>query len=338
MKIIFSDKSSINKGSVRIWIHNQYFWMNELGYDVHLNTSIDKNTDVVIFGKSTSYKEMLKAKTNFPKIKTGIINPSDATKQGQKILKLADFYITGSIEEQDWYFQYNKNVFIFPLIEKIFTKNKEHFNKEEIILAYHGNKHHLEQFSPNITKAINKFSQKQKLKLIAIYDIKNTGKWKVGRPNIEIEDVQWNINTVEQDLLRGDIGIVSGLNPINKIDSKLIRFFLQTVSLKQTRFVNDYFVEYKNTTNAGREFVFHQLGIPVISDFLPSAFHLLANEKNGFLAHSTEAWIRALEILSSSAEKRTEFAKNAKNAFNKFYNPHDWAKKLHNKINELVNE
>lgn len=338
MKITFSDKSSIEKGSVRIWIHNLYNWMKEIGYDVQLNAKVDNETNVVIFGKSTPFKIIQEVKNKFSNIKIGIINPSDAKKNAKIALHLADFFIVGSIEEQDWYLKYNKNVFIFPLIETIFNNKKIHKNKEEIILAYHGNKHHLEQFSPNITEAINIISKKQKLKLIAIYDIKNTGKWKTGRPNIEIEDIQWNINSVEQNLLRADIGIVSGLNPINNAFRKIILNILKIFNRKQTRFANDYIVEYKNTTNSGRAFVFHQLGIPVISDFLPSSFHILGDEKNGFLAHSTEAWIRALECLSKSAQKRTEIAENAEIAFNKFYNPKDWAKKIHKQIKTLVSE
>jgi len=338
MKILFFDKNSISKGSTRIWIHNLYHWMQYLGYDVYLNNHVLNNIDVIIFGKSSSYKTILTIKNKYPKIKVGIINPSDITQEKRNILKICDFYITGSIEERDWYLKYNKNVFILPLIETLFHKYKTHKEKKEIILSYHGNKQHLEQFYPNITKAINTVAKNINLKLLAIYDIKTLGKWKIGRPDIEIEDIQWDINTIEQELLRSDIGLVPGLNPITENYRKLFIKILKFINPLQARFNNDYLIEFKNTTNAGRTFVYHQLGIPVISDFIPSSFHILGDESNGFIAHSKEGWIRALEILSSSAEIRTNIANNAKEIFDTYYNPKQWTIKLYNDILKIIQE
>ena len=41
---------------------------------------------------------------------------------------------------------------------------------------------------------------------------------------------------------------------------------------------NDYNLQFKATSNAGRAFVFHQLGIPVIADFWPCNFEILDNK------------------------------------------------------------
>lgn len=338
MKILFKDEASLNKGSTRIWIYNLFNWMEEKGYNVQLNKDIDDDTNVVIFGKSTPFKDVSKIREKFPHVKIGIINPSDAKRQNKSKLAIADFYITGSIEERDYYLGYNKNTFIFPLIEDIYKNQKEHTDKDELVLSYHGNKHHLEQFKPNLTNALNKIALKRRIKLIAIYDIKNTGKWKTGRPNIEIEDIQWDIKTIEKELLRSDIGLVTGLNPISKRHKMFIRKFFQLIDFNQTRFVNDYIIEFKNTTNAGRTFVYHQLGIPVISDILPSSFHILADENNGFIAHSTAGWIKAIEFLGFSAERRNQVAKNAKKSFDIYYNPLEWTEKLYNQIIELFDK
>ena len=53
--------------------------------------------------------------------------------------------------------------------------------------------------------------------------------------------------------------------------------------------VNDYSLQFKVTSNAGRSHVFHQLGIPVVADFWPSNFEILTNPNCGRLAHSSEA-------------------------------------------------
>jgi len=81
--------------------------------------------------------------------------------------------------------------------------------------------------------------------------------------------------------------------------------------------------------------VFHQLGIPVISDFMPTSFHILDNFKCGYLAHSKGGWLSALEKLSKSAELRQEIAQNALKEFNRLYNPLDWSKRLHQDIEKL---
>ena len=57
---------------------------------------------------------------------------------------------------------------------------------------------------------------------------------------------------------------------------------------------NDYLIRFKNTSNAGRCFVFHQLNIPVVAELLPSHFHILGNPENGFLTSSEESWYQSL--------------------------------------------
>ena len=89
------------------------------------------------------------------------------------------------------------------------------------------------------------------------------------------------------------------------------------------------------TSNSGRAFVFHQLGIPVIADFWPSNFEILDNNLNGFLAHSRDGWYNALEKLIISPKQRNDFAQNAQKRFLTNYNPIDWAKLFLNFLKDL---
>ena len=178
-------------------------------------------------------------------------------------------------------------------------------------------------------------NSKVPIKLIVIYDKNKLGSWDRGRPNIEIEEVQWELNTIQEKLLQCDIGIVPGLVPIDKI-SKIIQFnMLRLIQKGKSFYKNDYLIRFKNTTNAGRAFVFHQLGIPVVSDFLPTNFHILSDSKCGYLAHSTEGWLFALKKLGGSSEHRQEIAQNALEEFGRFYNPLKWSRRLYQDIENL---
>lgn len=335
MNLLFYDTAPIQRGSTRIFIYNLYRWMQSLGYDVTLNSEDFSAYKAVIFGKSVPLSTIKLARRKNPEACFGLVGPSDLYYSTRQKIALVDFLVTGSVEEQDYYLQYSDHPFVFPHIETIFTKHKHHVDSRKVIIGYHGNKDHLEQLG-GARDALERLSQKRPVHLIAIYNIAGEGLWKRNRPNIPIEDVQWDIDTVERELLRADIGILPGLTPISSWQKALLYYLLRATS-GSTRYKNDYFLEFKNTTNAGRAFVFYQLGIPVIADFLPSAFRILGDESNGFLAHSAAGWSRALTLLSDSASLRTQIAQNAYNAFTDMYDPITHAKDFHKNIVDLYN-
>ena len=99
----------------------------------------------------------------------------------------------------------------------------------------------------------------------------------------------------------------------------------------------DYCFRFKNKSNAGRCFVFHQLGIPVIADLTPSNFHIMGDNKNGYLVMSKNGWLKAMHKLADP-EHRNEIAKNAKSIFESLYNPKDWAKRMVNELRGMLDE
>ena len=132
-----------------------------------------------------------------------------------------------------------------------------------------------------------------------------------------------------------DIGIVPCTNNYlfdkHYNDSKFFVNFFKKIYGR----TNDYNIQFKVTSNSGRAFVFHQLGIPVIADFWPSNFEILDNKSNGFLAHSRNGWYNALEKLITSPKQRNDFAQNAQKRFLTNYNPIDWAKLFLNFLKDL---
>ncbi|UVI28633.1 hypothetical protein [Paenibacillus spongiae] len=327
MRILFRVDVNTDRAWSRTMVSNLQQWMRELNYDAEVKYTNDyRNYDVVIFGRFAEARDILAARTLYKHILIGMLAPIDDTKIRRETIKLCDFLIQSSIEGRDHFMKYCPHVFIMPSIENTFTKYKKHKNNSTIRIAYVGNKYHIRELHPHITPALETLSQERKIQLVAISNFNKLSQWKVGRPaKIDIEYKKWDVDRVEDDLLSCDIGIVPGLTPGIKL-LKAPEFYA-----KRT----DYALRFKNESNAGRAFVFHQLGLPVISDFIPSCFHILADPYCGHLAHSTNGWIYALRDLCSSAARRQKIADYAYHAFHKYYNPLDWTERLYSSIKQL---
>jgi len=336
LKILFNDRADIELGSTRIWVHNLQHWLAQLGYDVHLNDwDHYSDYDIIIFGKSMGAEEILRAKTENPQLLCGIINPSDYTQAKKCVMDICDFFVVGSIEERDYYYRYNDNVILFPLIERIFNKVKVHDDHEPILLGYHGNLHHLTQFHPHLKEALEKLDEEFPIRLLVVSNEEGARSWRIGRPDVDIEIVQWGLDVVQEQLLRCDIGLVPGLTPISQTEKNAVFKFLKQSQSDIISYHYDYLLRFKNNSNAGRAFVFFQLGIPVVSDFIPSCFHILATPDCGFLAHNTDGYLHALRTLCRSAETREKIAQNALKTFQHYYNPLDWSMRVYNDLEKL---
>ena len=326
--IFFSSTNDLSLGSYRIWVHDLNGYLNDAGIEsVVYRTGVDiSEFDTVICAKN-DLRAANQIKREYPNKKVGIINLS-ADKKGQ----LVDFVIVGSIEEADSLSHY-ENVFLFPLIERMYQSPvpKQHQHKKQLTIGYHGSYTHLSKFGPHLKNALEELSQEYDFKLKIITS--NTGfDWKLGKPNVDnVEIIKWNIDTVKADLLDCDIGVVPNITFLNYEDMDL------EVSTDLGLYSTDYVLRLKNKSNAGRAFVFHQLGIPVVADITPSNLHILGNPDCGFAVCSKEGWKKALLKLQD-AEIRQFVADNAKREFDRLYNPLGWAQKLYIDIRGINNE
>ena len=328
MKIFFFKNSKNNLGSDRIYIDNLSIWLKRLGIKNYISNEYPKNSDISIVSKFSSLKDVIEIKKISNKV--GIIHPNDLNKDSIKKIDIADFLITGSIEERDYFLDYKNNVFRFPQLEIIKKKNKIHKRKNKIKLCYHGNLEHLSSMRLEIINALERLSRVVNLELVVIYD-KNLGLWKKNRPNIKIKDIHWNYSTIFKQISNCDIGIVPCF-PAHLLDKKYNNYNFFT-NIAKSNFgpvgrPNDYLLQFKIYSNPGRSFVFHQLLLPVIADFCPSNFEILSDDRFGRLAHSENSWYYSLLELSSSADLRNELSRNAYNIFKVKYNPIIWTKKF----------
>jgi hypothetical protein len=330
MKInFFTLTDNLNTGSYRIWVNDLSKTLNELpnieSKIVYFNLNeIDGDADVIIFCKS-AYKLIKKFKKKEKHTLIGAINVS-CDYYDENI----DFVICGSPEEYVSLSSY-KNVFIYPLIERKYQnlKIKEHFEKDTFDVCFHGHYPHLFKFEPFIKNALEYYNNHYKKVKIKVITGNKDFPWKTGKPNVEVEMYDYNdefVNIVQSC----DIGIVPNVS-----DLRLFVKDLQGItSVDYGLYNTDYFIRMKNKTNAGRAYVFYQLGLPVIHDLSPSSFELMCKTGYNICAHDEKSYLR--EFLKLSNHKfRNKVSKENLRIFNENYNPHIHAKKMLSQIRRI---
>lgn len=326
MKITFlASNRDISVGSYRIWVNDLSHYLSAIGIEAdivgHPAAALASQSEVIICAKSDAdYIPMLKQVDKSKKI--GAINLAADSK-----LK-PDFIIVGSIEEKVS-LSHHKNVFLMPLIENMYQAEadyKIHEYKDPIRIGFHGSYSHLGKFQFGLAQALEEYEKERDIELLVVT---NSHNWELGRPKIKmIITRKWNHSRVKEDLLSCDIGVVPNITNIGLDVNNL------DLSTNLGRYNTDYVTRYKNKSNAGRNFVFHQLGIPVIADLTPSNLHILGNPDCGFVAQNTHSWLAALRSLGSY-KKRNDVALAAKLEFDRLYNPHVWARRLFESIKEI---
>lgn len=311
LRIVINTRWPKHSSARRLFFDDLADNFHRLGHEVEVDNWTDYARFDVAILRSTDVEISNALKAN-PGLLIGLVKPQDDTRAHTHETQRADFIISGSIEERDYYLQYNPNIFILHHIEKERGPYKQHEEKDEITLSYHGNLAHLEQFYPFLQLALEALAAKYVIRLKVVYNIRELGGWTIGRPRIPIIEVQWDLDTVAAELAETDIGLVPSLTPIIAPEKQeALRGVLGERGPFQ-KAPNDYLIRFKNNSNAGRAFVFMQLGIPVVADMTPECCQAVFHGWTGFLAHSAEGWYDAIERLILDARLRQEMADNAR--------------------------
>ena len=318
MKVLFvSTKTSIATGSYRIWVKDLSNYMNKIGVQTEINSKCDAS--VVILGKENRH-HIDYYRRKMPNAKIGLINPSP---QGK--IK-ADFIIAGSIEEMDSLSKY-KNVFLYPLIEGMFEDQplKVHKKVSPSTIGFHGHYPHLSKLNPYFKPALEEFSKERDI-CIKVITGPQDFEWSKSKPKIKIKIVPWHVNTIKNEIGSCDIGIIPNITYLKTDIAKS--------SIHDGLYDTDYTIRFKNKSNAGRLFVFMQMGVPVIADITPSNLHLLGDPECGYAVLSKEGCLNGLRWLSDPSN-RSKMAQKARKEFNRLYNPITWTERLVRQINGL---
>lgn len=320
MKVVINTDSKASSTKVCVIDLSEKFV--KAGHEVtHSDWDNYKNYDLILFLPQDS--EVKKAKSENPKAIVGILSPKIILKRQRQEAQLADFLVVDSIEIRDVYLRYNKNILIYYMFPEIEARYKKHMNnKEKIIIGYHGNKVHL-NCMVDASKALDELFNKYDIEFWAMYNIKQLGKWTINTPKkCPVKHIQWSEETYHKYLAKCDIGIAPAKTPISLWRGKLVSRVLSSFLINWPSYNKwDYLMRFKYATNPGRIYIFSQLHIPVVAEFVPSFCQVIQDSHSGYLGYSKEGWFDALEKLINSVELRDKMSKNLKEFIDKNCSP-----------------
>ena len=301
MRILFAT-DAINQVSTQLNAPN-YARLNELeGVSIDFYNHNYADYDVVLFmGYDARVAEARAVK---PSLKIGVI---DLRFMDIGDARGADFAIANGVEIHDWLSNYFENVFIYPIFPQINVPLKKHAQNKPLIVGYHGNKIHLAATKPHVVAALEALSKHYEVELWAVYDIRSFGEIPGALCNpekVKVRYFQWEEDIYERVLAKADIGIVPNLIPLK--DESLAKEHAVPFSPLIPPQDADYLLRFKKSTNAGRIYVFSQLGIPVVAGMSPSAAQTIRQGVNGYLALGAGGWYHGLKKLADSAELRMQ--------------------------------
>lgn len=102
-------------------------------------------------------------------------------------------------------------------------------------------------------------------------------------------DIKWKLETVFQEILKGDIGVIPCLSD-----------------------------EWSKAKSNNRLTMFMALGLPVIASAIPSYQKIINHGKNGFIAKNIDDWIKSLLILKDNKNREKIGLKGREDALNNF--------------------
>lgn len=272
--------------------------------------------DVAIF---MGYDDDAKrARSQNPAIRVVLADPKQSRAEWIDAAREADALLVSSIEQRDAFLRLNANVFVYFMFPPMRAVERKHENREPFVIAYHGNRAHLEAMVDTVKPALEELGRRRAVELWALYNVEAVGKAVLGVPDkryVRVRHIQWTADREPgtqvsprfyDTLAQADIGVVPNQLPIRGRDDALLATAYPEGEFAYEPF--DHLTRYKASTNPGRLYPFAQLGIPVISDFVPSAAQFIVDGESGFLASSPNGWFTALETLAASPELRDRMA------------------------------
>ena len=288
-KISFNATGSFKEGSYRIpfvWVKS-FLNKKYICVDNEINSSIDvyfckagqgfakkirikmPNAKIVLFKPHLELStniDLLKPIRTFKSLLSLFLEFSFRKKYKEYIddINSSDILIADS-RKLKLYFQEltNKRVFYFRLLEKIDNKNikpkKSLKIKDKITFLYHGGIKHYNESFPEIYKILKFISKLKKIDFICLSNLREIKKI-ISIKNVNCFYYEYEFDTLIEYLKKADLGYVPNfLRPripfLKKIHDSLNYLFYQS---------DLYSFTEKNSSNAGRAYLFAQFGVPFI--------------------------------------------------------------------------
>lgn len=254
-----------------------------------------------------------------------LADPKQSRPEWIEAAKRADGLLVSSVEQRDAFLRLNRNVVVFPMFPPMRALERQHVEHEPLVVAYHGNRIHLESMVDSVKPALEALASTRAVELWAIYNVRDLGRAKLGVPDpalVRTRHIQWSderepgtqvSKTLYEELPKADVGIVPNALPVRNLAATAY----DEPELFYEPF--DHLLRFKASANAGRIYPFARLGLPVVTDFAPSAAQLVVDGESGLLASSPHGWFDALDRLAASPELRGRLARGLRAAVDREY-------------------
>jgi len=307
-KLRFLLNTRRDDAGTRVCITDLHANLCALGVHATLNgRSAYKDHDVVVF---MGYDNDLKrARRENPSIKIVLADPKLTSREFIWAAKQADLLLVSSVEQRDAFLRLNPNILIHYMFPEMEVRPSRQFDRTELVVAYHGNRVHLEAMRTSVMSALVALAKLRPVELLCIYNIEHLGRAELPgleEAGIKVRHEQWKEDTFLDILSQADIGIMPNELPIRDRQNSLRHTALPIGNFAYEPF--DHLVRYKVSTNPGRLLPFVSVGLPVIADFCPSASQFIFDGESGFIVSSPHGWHYALSRLAESKELRQSCA------------------------------
>lgn len=277
-------------------------WGGYAGYDVAIFMGYDH--------------ELERARSENPSIRVGLSDPKQSRREWVDAARAADFLLVSSVEQREAFLRLNRAVHVLYMFPLLPARPRAHEEREGIVLGYHGNRVHLTAMADAVTPAIEELARRRPVELVCVYDVAGGRVADAALPDparVRVRHVQHGGEPAEgsrstvpsilvEELARADIGLVPNLLPLRDVPGLLRRSADVTPGLAYEPV--DHLLRLKASSNPNRLYVFAKLGIPVVADVTPSFAQLVLDGVSGCLAAGPDGWLRGLEHLAASAERR----------------------------------
>jgi glycosyltransferase involved in cell wall biosynthesis len=263
--------------------------------------------------------ELEAARRANPGIRVGLSDPKQSRPQWVDAARAADFLLVSSVEQREAFLRLNRNIHVLFMFPPVPLAPRTHEPGERLVVAYHGNRVHLEAMGgTGVRAALEELGRTRPVELVAVYNVAAHGRAVLGMPDprlVDVRHVQLQPATAEdgsvsptivEELSRADIGIVPSLLPVHGAADALRATASLEPSLAYEPF--DHLLRFKASSNPGRLYPFARLGVPVVADPTPSLAQFVLDGVSGFLAGSARGWYEALERLAGDPALRAATA------------------------------
>ena len=260
--------------------------------------------------------ELEKARAANPAIRVGLADPKQSRQEWIDAARVADFLLVSSVEQREAFLRLNRSSFVllmFPLVE---AAPRAHAERDDVVLAYHGNRAHVEAMAGSVTPAIEELARRRAVRLVCVTNHERYGLPERGLPDpglVQVEHVQFEpgadgaiSSSLAAAIAAADIGLVPNLLPVEEHRLALRLTASDNPRLAYEPF--DWLVRFKASSNPGRLYPFARLGVPVVADFTPSLAQFVDDGVSGCLVATAEGWFDALDRLAASATLRASLA------------------------------